>query len=152
VVTVLSNLVNFVLPLPILLILLLTSGHSLPVALVSLPIVIAAQFVFTLACGYLLASIYVSFRDTQYLLGVFLMLGFYLVPVFYDPGAIPTQYQQVYGLNPLVHFMAAYRAIFMRSEMPYLPPILTAGSISVVALVFSYWVFMRAAHRFVEDL
>ena len=112
----------------------------------------AIQFVLTLSFAYLVAALHVSFRDTQYLLGIFLMLGFYLSPVFYDIAAIPDRYRSLYYLNPMVLVIDSYRAVLMRGELP------GAGGLLVlsVAAVLLFWlgrqVFDRSSRRFVEEL
>ncbi|MCL4401975.1 MAG: ABC transporter permease, partial [Acidobacteria bacterium] len=93
IVSVAANLVNFLLALPVLIVAHLAAGHPLTGAVLALPLLIAVQFTFTLSLAYLLATLHVPYRDTQYMLGVLLMLGFYLAPVFYDSAAIPERYR-----------------------------------------------------------
>jgi lipopolysaccharide transport system permease protein len=151
-VTVISNLVNFVLALPILLIFLLRGGHSPSLAILALPCIIVVQLLFTLSLAYLLASVHVRFRDTQYLTGVILMLGFYLAPVFYDARSIPQKYQALYRLNPLVHILNAYRDVLINGRSPDWPSLaaLTGGSTVMLACTFA--MFNRASHGFIEEL
>ncbi len=152
IVTVVSNLVNFVLALPILLIFLLVGGHIPTLAVLALPCIIAVQLVFTLCLAYLLASVHVRFRDTQYLIGVILMLGFYLSPVFYDPSVIPQQYQTIYQLNPMVPLMTAYRDVLIHGRSPDWLPLLAMLGVSMMALFCTFTMFNRASHRFIEEL
>jgi lipopolysaccharide transport system permease protein len=121
-------------------------------ALLALPVVIAAQFVFTLSLAYLLASIHVSFRDTQYLLGILLTLGFYLAPVFYDVKTIPAEYRDTYTLNPVAVLIFSYRKIFLAGEAPEWLPLLVIMAGSAVMLAVTLRAFSRARHRFVEEL
>ena len=76
VVTVTSNLLHFLLALPMLALFLFLNDIHLTPAVLVLPLVIAVQFIFTLSLAYLIATFNVTFRDTQYLLGIFLTLGF----------------------------------------------------------------------------
>jgi lipopolysaccharide transport system permease protein len=152
VVTVISNLVNFVLAFPILLIFLLLGGHTPTQSILALPLIIAVQLVFTLSLSYLLAGVHVRFRDTQYLMGVILMLGFYLVPVFYDPQAIPQKYQALYGLNPMVRILNAYRDVLINGHSPDWQPLAAITGASIVILVCTLSLFDRASHRFIEEL
>jgi lipopolysaccharide transport system permease protein len=75
-----TNLVNFILALPVLAVAVLITGHSFTPAVALLPFVIAMQFLVTLSAVYVLSALHVSFRDTQYLLGILLLLGLYLSP------------------------------------------------------------------------
>ena len=152
VVTVTSNLVHFLLALPILFFFLLLTGMSLQPALVFLPLVIALQFVFTLSVSYILAAAHVTFRDTQHLIGVFLLLLFYLSPIFYDASVAPGQVHTLYRLNPIAVLLDGYRAVLLQGQMPDLLSMLTLAVISLGLLVWGYRIFMHASYTFVEEL
>src|SRR5688572_21246954 len=108
-VTVTSYLIHFLLALPILFVFLMVAGTPLTAALLALPLVIALQFTLTLSLAYFTATFYVTFRDTQHLLGVLLNLFFFLTPIFYESSDLPAQYQTFYRLNPMVHLIESYR-------------------------------------------
>lgn len=152
VVTVVSYFIHFLLALPVLLIFMLISGIHFSSAFFSLPFVFAIQFILSLSLIYLLAAIQVTFRDTQYLLGVLLFLGFYLTPVFYDSSAIPQQAQTLYRLNPMVTIIDAYRAVFIHAEFPAGQSVLLVALVSAAMLWITYHIFQKASYRFVEEL
>jgi len=152
VVTVTSHLVHFVLALPVLWAFLALSGIPLTRALLALPLVIAIQFIFILSLAYLVATFHVTFRDTQYLLGIILLLGFYLTPVFYDVQAIPTHALVFYRLNPMLHLIEAYRAMMLHGAFPSAVSLLELTVTSTVMLWIGYKVFQSANQRFVEEL
>lgn len=152
VVTVTSHLVHFLLALLVLAVFLLLRGASLTAALLALPLVIALQFIFTLSLAYLAATFHVTFRDTQYLLGIFLLLGFYITPVFYDPSAIPLAYQPIYQLNPMLHLIQYYRGILLQGHFPNPLSMAVLGVVSLGMLWLGYRVFRAASDRFAEEL
>ncbi|MBV9087583.1 MAG: ABC transporter permease [Acidobacteriaceae bacterium] len=152
VVTVMSNMVNFAFAMVAVLISLWVTQHPLNGSLIALPLVILVQFLFTLSLSYFLAMLHVPFRDTQYLLGILLMLGFYIVPIFYDSAAIPAQYQRIYHLNPLVGILEAYRTILLHGQVPELKPLITALGLSCVLLVVGCTWFVRVSYSFIEEL
>jgi lipopolysaccharide transport system permease protein len=151
-VTVISQLIHYLLALPILAVFLVLDGYRLGLAIVALPLVVLVQFAFTLSLAYIAATLQVPFRDTQYLLGIVLFLFFYLTPVFYDGGTLPADYQRVYQLNPMVHLLASYRSIFIRGEWPAGLPLLVLAILSAAILWLGYRFFMRARDQFVEEL
>jgi lipopolysaccharide transport system permease protein len=102
---------------------LVTAGIPLDWMWLALPFVMLVQFVFTLSLIYLLAALHVFFRDIQYLLGVALLLGFYLSPVFYDSASAPQRFQIVYRLNPVAVLIDAYRALLLRGQAPAVAPL-----------------------------
>lgn len=152
VVTVASNFIHYLLALPILLVFMILSGIPISGAFWALPVIFAIQFILSLGLIYLLAAIEVTFRDTQYLLGVALFLGFYLTPVFYDTAAIPAQLLPFYRLNPMVTIIDSYRAVFMQARLPAAMPLLALGVAAVGLLWLTYRVFKKASVRFVEEL
>lgn len=152
IVTVTSNFIHFLLALPILLVFLSINGISLSILCLSLPVIFAVQFLFTLSLSYLVATMHVTFRDTQYLLGIALLLGFYLSPVFYDTSAIPNRFQMIYRLNPMVVLIDAYRHILLQGQLPGGVEVLVLSLISAGLLWVSYRIFVKASARFAEEL
>jgi len=152
VVTVTTNLIHFVLALPVLLVFLVLSGGRLSVTILALPLVILLQFVLILGLGYLVATLQVTFRDTQHILGVFFMLLFYLTPVFYDASIVPGRFQTLYQLNPILHLISAYRAILIQGNLPDFGALLALGALGGLLLWLGHTVFRRASYRFVEEL
>ena len=152
VVTVTTNLVHFALALPILLTFVALGGGRLTGAIVMLPFVILLQFLLILGLGYFVATFHVTFRDTQHLLGVFLMLLFYLTPVFYDASIIPARYQALYRLNPMLHLITAYRTILIQGSWPDFRALLPLSAFVGALLWLGHAVFTRASYHFVEEL
>lgn len=150
-VTITSNLFHFVLALPVLLAASLLSGHRAG-ALWMLPLIMAVQFAFTSGVSYLTASLHVRFRDTQHLLGIVLLLGFYLVPIFYSVASVPPRLQPYYRLNPMVHILEAYRAVLLTGGMPAWKPLVSVAALSAVLLCAAVGIFVRSSHAFVEEL
>ena len=151
-VTIASHLVHFLLTLPILLALLLWQGLPLGASLIALPAVILIQFGLTLGLSYFVATFHVLFRDTQYLLGIALMLGFYLTPIFYSLDAIPEGARQYYSLNPMAHLIGSYRAIFIAGSPPSLQSLLVLGAVSTTLGIAGFALFRANSHRFAEEL
>ncbi len=152
IVTVLGNLIHFLLALPVLLIFLLISGITPQLPIVLLPVIILIQFLFTLSLAYFLATIHVSFRDTQHLVTIGLLFLFYLSPIFYEGSAIPQDYQFVYRLNPILHLLEAYRAILMHGALPPWQPLALITLGAGILLIIGYRLFLRASYFFVEEL
>lgn len=152
VVTVTTHLIHYLLALPILLAFIALSGIQLTGAILALPFLIVLQFVLTLSLAYLVATIHVTFRDTQYLLGIGLLLGFYVTPIFYETAIIPDRLQFFYHLNPMVDLVDAYRAILMQGELPGRLPLLILAGFAGATLWIGYRTFTHASYRFVEEL
>jgi lipopolysaccharide transport system permease protein len=151
-VPVMTNFVHFLIAMPVLLAFLLFSGVPLrPLALL-LPLAMAVQFLVTLSLAYIVAALHVQFRDTRYLLGIALLLGFYLSPVFYDPRSIPQMYQTLYHLNPMVTMIEAYRSLLMEGTLPRLGALAVTAAAGAAALWVGVQLFQRMSIHFAEDL
>ena len=117
-----------------------------------LPALIGVQFVLILALSYPLAALHVRFRDTQYFLKVALQLLFFLTPVFYEAKTVPTPYQYLYRINPMVSIVEGYRDVLVHGAVPPLRTWLVLFAASTVMLFISVAGFQRASRNFVDEL
>ena len=131
---------------------MLLVGRPPDIPLLFLPLIIAVQFLLTLSLVYALAAIHVTFRDTQYLVTAFLLLGFYLSPILYSVSTVPARFRWVYTLNPLAPILEGYRQILIRNEYPDGRSLFYVGVFAVAILSITYSLFSRASHSFVEEI
>lgn len=151
-VSVSTNFLHFLLALPVLLVFVAASGIPFRPIMLALPLVLAVQFLITLGLAYLLAALHVRFRDTRYLLGIALLLGFYISPVFYDASAIPPAYQAIYRLNPMVTLIEAYRAMLMEGVFPAPLQLLAWAAVGALVLLLGVRMFRHMSVHFAEEL
>jgi homopolymeric O-antigen transport system permease protein len=152
VVPVLLNLVHFAIAMALLLVVLLLGGGGLTGAVMVLPLVVALQFMVTLSLGYFTATLQVRFHDTSHVLGVVLLLGFFLTPVFYRARAVPEAYQPIYNLNPMAQLITAYRDILIGGQWPDARALLALGAGTAVLLWLGHRTFTRASLDFAEEV
>lgn len=150
-VTVGSHLLHFLLTLPVTFGLIYVSDLRMTAAILWLPLVIMVQYLVTFTLSLAAACIHVSFRDTQYLLSIFLMLSFFLTPILYERSQIPEGYWKYYQLNPMTHIVDAYRAPLLRGEMPDLVALTAVVAVSLALLRLFYFLFRRASVGFAEE-
>jgi lipopolysaccharide transport system permease protein len=150
--TVTTQLVHFLLALPVPLLFVVAGGGHLTAAILLLPVVISLQFLLILGMAYLVAVAQVTFRDTQHLLTVLLMLGFYLTPIFYDSAGVPDRFNVIYRVNPMVHIVEAYRAILIGGRVPDLRALMLIALPVGLLLWAGTAIFAKASHRFAEEL
>ena len=98
----LSSLLHFLIALPIVFTAAAIAGKLSVALILGLPFVVLVQFLLTLSIVYAVAALHVSFRDVQYLLSIFLLLGFYLSPVLYARNDVPARFRWLYDINPMV--------------------------------------------------
>jgi len=155
---VLTNLINFLLSLPLLLGLGLFFGVLPSWHIVFLVPVLLVQTFFTLALTYFFAALNVAFRDLQHIVSNLLQMAFFLTPVLWDLKSIPAaagmtkeQAQDlIMRLNPMASVIASWRDIFYEQRVPNWQPLLTVAAISLVVMWISTWVFERRREEFAE--
>ncbi|MEP1074260.1 ABC transporter permease [Leptolyngbya sp. PL-A3] len=152
VVVVTTGLVHFALALPVLVAFLLIDGVKLTPLVLLLPLLQLIQFALTVAFSYFLAALNVTFRDTQHTLGVLLQFLFYLTPIFYELDSIPNKYWYIYGLNPMVHVVTAYRQILIWGVQPDWLALAIISGLTLLLLPIGYRVFKHQSLRFVEEI
>ena len=152
IVTVLTNLIHFILSLPVLGLFLVIEKSDIGITIFTLPLLILIQFVLTLGLAYLVASVNVIFRDTQHLLSVILQLFLFLSPIFYDVKRIPERFLTYYKLNPLVPLIDAYRSVLIEGIQPDWMALSFTCTMAVFFLIVGYKIFVWLKYRFVEEL
>ncbi len=152
IVTVASNLVHFVLSLPILFAVLAISGIPFTAAIVALPFLVVIEFVLILGFAYPVATMHVWFRDTQHVLQIALRLLFYMTPVFYEASTMSGPIQLFYQLNPMAQLVNAYRTVFLQGQLPTLQTTAYLLVTSTVLFAVGFGWFKRASYRFADEV
>lgn len=152
IVTVTTGLIHLLLALPILFVFLWLDGISPTPLLLLLPLLLALQFGLTVSLAYPLASLNVTFRDTQHTVNVLLQLMYYLLPIFYAIDQVPDRLQSLYSFNPIVPLLTAYRAVLLDGVAPNWTALLLLLLLTAALLPLGYRVFKRQSNRFVEEL
>ena len=79
-------------------------------------------------------------------------LLFYATPIVYNSSTFPEKYQFVLKLNPMTHFIDAYRNIFYYQTSPNLYSILIMIFLSLIVLIIGYSVFKKLEKGFAEEV
>ncbi|MGI9263383.1 MAG: ABC transporter permease [Gammaproteobacteria bacterium] len=151
IVPVTSNLLDFLLSLPILAIVLAIGGSELSSALLAIPILLLVQYILTLGFAYLLSAANLIFRDTSHVADLALTAGFFLTPIFYDIENVPESIRPLFYLNPLVPLMDGYRSALIDGQWPDVVPLLVVGIASLVVLVVGIKMFGKVIHKHIEE-
>ncbi len=149
-VTVLSQLMNYLLSLPILILFMVLYGIPLRASLVALPVILLLQTAFTWGLVLALAALNVHFRDIQHVLANVLLLWFFLCPIVYTAGQIPDSLRFLQYLNPIGLMIETYHAVFLTGEAPSLAVLADLFAFSVVAVVAGNRIFEHYRDSFPE--
>jgi ABC-type polysaccharide/polyol phosphate export permease len=159
---ILSNLVNFLISLPIFFALALISGASITKWALLLPVPIIVQVIFSTGICLMLATLNVFYRDTSIIMSVLMMAWFFLTPIFY-PITQVTQNATIRGitfdarlwlrrLNPMASIIASYRDLLYWGAPTGLDFLLRTAVTALIVLFLGYWIFLRYSPRFGEEV
>lgn len=155
----LSALVNFSLNMIVVLGFMLLSGVPFRLTILAVPFFIAELMVFSLGVSFILATLFVKFRDFTHIWDVCLQVLFYAVPIIY-PLTLPSEkFRKIISINPLAQIFQDIRwlmitpntlttkAVF-HSEWGRIAPML----IVLFTIIFASWFFRRNSKNFAEEL
>lgn len=146
-----TNLVNFLLSLPLLVLLGAFYGdYPTWHVVLGVPILLV-QTAFTLAVAYLLSALNVEFRDVQHVSSNVVQMLFFLTPVLWPLSTLePAQRAVVLYGNPLASIVTAWRDILYVHTTPEPGPLVAATLSSLLVMWLSTTVFERRREDFAE--
>lgn len=150
---VISSLVNFLLALPVWLVVTVASGHPLHATILLLPFIIVIQVIFTLGVAFLLATLNVFYRDTQFIIELGMLALFFLTPIWYDISQVSPQIGLwVRRLNPMASLVNIYQDLMYWGRVTEFDFVLRTVLTAIAFLVIGYLVFHRYSPRFGEEV
>lgn len=115
-----------------------------------LPLLYLLQQMFAYSLGFILAVFSVFIQDIKELTNVVLQLWFWLTPIVYVVNIVPDGIRQLLMLNPMVHFISAWRSIIIDQQMPNLLPLALLSAVGLFMLVAGQWL-IRKLERDIRD-
>jgi ABC-2 type transport system permease protein len=141
----LSNGINMVLSLLVLIPVILAFGLSVTSNILLLPIPILFLFFLAFGLSLVFSCLNVFFRDISYIAPFIIRLWFYLTPIFYViEGRIPARYHDIYMmLNPLAVILSIFRASLMGYSPPAIKHIVVGFLTCIVTFFVGYSIFKK---------
>jgi len=154
VVTVLANMIHFLLGLPIIAAALVYFAVPVrPLELLWLPVVVLVQLFFTLGLALIVASLTVHFRDLKDILGNLMTFWFFATPIIYPMSLAPPSGKVLLDLNPFTHLVISYQEIlFYDGPFGHWKWLLALGGVSIVLFLLGYFLFDRLRDSFAEEV
>lgn len=145
--TVGTQLVEFLLSVPVIIFFAILTGAHLSRYAVLFPVAVVVETVLLLGCGLILAPVAILYDDVARLVPYVLRLLFYFSPILYGVRDIrhrlgPTV-AHFYSLNPLSGIIDLYRLAFFPDQYTGWHAIAIAAGFAVVALLVGMVVFAR---------
>jgi lipopolysaccharide transport system permease protein len=136
--------------LGILLVADLLIGPILPVTILLLPLLLVPLCALALGAAWALASLGVFFRDISQVVGLVMMLLFFVSPIFYSLEAVPESLRAYALLNPFSFLIEGFRQVVMWGEVPAWRPWLAWTAIGLGIMQVGYAFFMRTKRTFAD--
>jgi ABC-type polysaccharide/polyol phosphate export permease len=154
IVTVLANMVHFLLGLPILAIFLLYYRAPLNATdLIWFPLVLLTQLILTIALALIVSALTVHFRDLKDLLANLLTFWFFATPIIYPMTIAPGIGRTLLNLNPFTHLAISYQEIlFYDGPYGHWRWLIALMIGSVALFLFGYFLFDRLRDSFAEEV
>lgn len=116
------------------------------------PLYIFFLYFLTLGVAFILAALYVRFRDLSHIWEVLLQVGFWLTPVIYTVNVIPDDYVFWILLNPLAQIIESFRQIFVTGEVPNLGVHFKMVIVSFLVFGSGFFIFRRLQSTLAEKI
>ena len=157
-----SALINLAINLVVIFFFMLLTGVPFTWGILWLVPLIIEMFVFALGMAFILSTLYVRFRDINYIWELVLQAGFYATPILYPIGlviAMSPLAAQLMILNPVAQIIqdARYFVITPQSItlahiynglVVYLVPIV----ITLLVAAIGFWYFKKKSPGFAEEI
>jgi len=153
---VITNMVNFVLGVPVLLVAFLILGKSLSWWVFLLPFAMLVQFIFTMGLGFFISALTVHFRDIKDILVNLITLWFFVTPIIYPFSFAPIQKSKLLkillSLNPMTHIVESYQYIFFYGSLPHYKKMTVTLIVGLILFFLGYKLFDKLRDTFVEEV
>lgn len=149
---VISTGVNFLFSMVALYIVIIASGMNVTLPHLAILYGIVCLFIFICGVSFLLASIMVFFRDTQFLYSIVITVWTYLTPIFYPESILPQNMVFILKLNPMYHFIRFVRFIILEGGIPDPKAWLYCAVFAIASLIIGITVFKRTENKFILNL
>jgi lipopolysaccharide transport system permease protein len=157
-----SNLVNFLIAIPVYIVLAALLGNQLTLWVLWLPVIVIVQMIFALGVAFTLSAVNVFYRDVQQIMDVVILAWFFLTPVIWDVNKLPITktvlgidlpiQRLTYILNPMASIIAAYRDVLYYGRPIGADFFLRTAVTAMIGLLIGFAVFHHLSGRFAEEV
>jgi lipopolysaccharide transport system permease protein len=131
---------------------LLGIRHTLPAAIVWLPVLIIPQLLFTAGISWFLAALGVFVRDLGQIMGFVLTLWFFLTPICYPENKFQGAQAEILTKNPIYTLVHGYRNIFLHNQAPDFGPLWKLWLLAMAVFLLGHAWFYKLRKSFPDLL
>jgi len=130
---------------------LLIIRHSVPAAVLWLPVLLIPQLLFTLGICWFLAALGVYMRDLGQIMALVLTIWFFITPICYpESTSLSPAIAALMRQNPLYVLVREYREIFLEGHAPEIFPLVKLWAIALILFFLGHVWFYRLRKSFAD--
>jgi len=152
IVSVLTNLMTFLMSLPLLMLFGIAFHRPVGMAIIALPLVLGIQFLLSSGLAFIFSALCVCYRDVKHVLGNALTLWFFLTPITYPIEQIPVPFRLILRLNPMALLVEAYQDIFYRQCFPNITHLAFVAVVAIFGCVLGSVIFHHYRDSFAAEI
>jgi lipopolysaccharide transport system permease protein len=147
-----TGLVNFAIPVAILLLVLAATGRWPGAALLAALPVLAVWAALALGLGILTGTLNVFFRDVGYAVGIALQFWFWLTPIVYPASIVPPAVRSALAWNPLTPLVVALQGIVVQGVWPAWGTLVAPAAVAALLALAGWGAFVALSADLVDEL
>jgi ABC-2 type transport system permease protein len=144
--------IEFVLSLPILLVVAWFYGVRPSAYIFALPLVLVLELMICIGVALLISSLNTVLRDIQRGIGIVIRMLFYLVPALYPLQRLTGRVRRIESYNPMTGILEVNRAVWFPNYWTSWRPVYFSVIGAVVMLVLGFSVFSRVEASVLKEL
>jgi lipopolysaccharide transport system permease protein len=118
--------------------------------LIALPAVVVFAVVAALGVSLWLSALNVRYRDVRYAIPFLLQIWLFASPVAYPASLVPAQWRTLYGFNPVVGLVEAFRWCMLHGAMPDVASLAVSVAVAIAVLVGGAAYFQASQRTFAD--
>jgi len=119
-------------------------------AILTLPLFVLLALAAALAVGLWLSALNVKYRDVRYTTTFLAQFWLFVTPVAYSSSLVPTQWQAIYAINPMVGVVEGFRWALLGKASPPGPMLIVSVTATAILLVCGLFYFRRMEKSFAD--
>lgn len=149
---ILGGLVDFLIPLPLLIGMMYFYGIKLTWAALAMPLFLLLTLMVSLAMGLWSSALNVQYRDVHHVINFSTQFLMFATPIFYSASIVPERWRLLYGLNPMVGVVEGFRWALLGHGQRLDPSVFLSIPIVIVLLISGLIYFHRVEKTFADYL
>lgn len=123
-----------------------------PVTLLFVPLLLLIFVAFIWGITICIASLNVRYRDIGHAMEPIMQMLFYATPIVYPADVIPERWRFLIELNPITHFLSAFRGLMISGTFPSWDSLLIMIVLAMFSCLVGYLVYRKTNESFVYFL